>query len=777
MKKWVIVLIVFALLIGSINFVSAEECAAGISITFNQDVYYAGDLFKMTVEVFDSQGNRIPNYPFYTSTYVYSEDEWGSSESPAYTNEQGYLEYSLTMGEIYESDAEKFLYKVYTEETTSCPKVEDTAEIEVIAGERVEEYDIPSECIEAGITDIIECSRYIYNLLPGGNVPEGGELMEMCREMGITTQEECDKLWAGEMLIPECVEAGATTAEECSRYIYDKMRAIVPSPPEERECIDSDNSIAHTRTTGEISIIPGEHHFIKGQVVDKDGNIMEDYCMGDVDGDGISDDYVAEWVCVDGTVPEFFPHECLNGCQDGACIRGEEPTPKPVPCGIGTCVPEEVEEVEAIPEEKIFYKCNGCELEGKCYPMGYRKSGKYCSDNYEFIEQLKAGSCDNHFECKSNICVSDECVGESLIKKIIKWFKRLFGGDEDEESGPEICSKLLIEKNIGDYEYLESGYGPDIDTQAPLFSDEGAHIGVVKCCVAGYKNANEGGVLICPYNSREDVENLVKWAMLRDQYLVLEKYKGQEVFRDGREMMIIWTHDNYAIVVAGDRRGYSFSEEIANAYLRKYRSDLEVPEAPSEEELIYAKILTCEKTTDSDERRSCYQDVAQETKNSSYCEKIEDRNALCYALVAKEIKDINLCEKINYPDGKHMCYSMVAAEMKDINLCEKITYGGRKEYCYSGVATQSKDITLCERITEQEIRNGCYFSVAVESEDVTLCERITDGIDVDISKDKCYWSIAVGAGDDSICEKIVDSEIRGRCYKDVPVGWGEVIAR
>lgn len=77
---------------------------------------------------------------------------------------------------------------------------------------------------------------------------------------------------------------------------------------------------------------------------------------------------------------------------------------------------------------KKDYLCNGCELEDNCYPLGYRKEGNYCTDTHEFVEQNEEGvSCENSFECKSNVCVSGECISEGLIKKIINWFKRLFG--------------------------------------------------------------------------------------------------------------------------------------------------------------------------------------------------------------------------------------------------------------------------------------------------------------------------------------------------------------
>lgn len=75
--------------------------------------------------------------------------------------------------------------------------------------------------------------------------------------------------------------------------------------------------------------------------------------------------------------------------------------------------------------------CSGCIIDKKCYPFGYRKSGKFCSDeNNQFAEQKKAkSSCENNFECSSNVCVSSQCVSEGLLQKILNWFKKIFGID------------------------------------------------------------------------------------------------------------------------------------------------------------------------------------------------------------------------------------------------------------------------------------------------------------------------------------------------------------
>lgn len=68
------------------------------------------------------------------------------------------------------------------------------------------------------------------------------------------------------------------------------------------------------------------------------------------------------------------------------------------------------------------------ELRDVCEEIGLRKEKEYCSDTGVYLDQ-KTGEeyCDNNFECKSNVCISSECIGESLMKKIINWFKRLFG--------------------------------------------------------------------------------------------------------------------------------------------------------------------------------------------------------------------------------------------------------------------------------------------------------------------------------------------------------------
>jgi len=107
-------------------------------------------------------------------------------------------------------------------------------------------------------------------------------------------------------------------------------------------------------------------------------------------------------------------YKCPNGCSNGACIK-INPKNKPIE------LPSE------ITDKGKNLLCQGCVLKDNCYPIGYRMKNVYCG-NQEFSNQKEAGaSCNNNFECSSNLCINDSCIKGSLWQKIINWFKNLFG--------------------------------------------------------------------------------------------------------------------------------------------------------------------------------------------------------------------------------------------------------------------------------------------------------------------------------------------------------------
>ncbi|MBR9702361.1 hypothetical protein GOV13_05570 [Candidatus Pacearchaeota archaeon] len=114
---------------------------------------------------------------------------------------------------------------------------------------------------------------------------------------------------------------------------------------------------------------------------------------------------------------EWFIGDCVNtfekygvGGYAGLCLA----------CGDDEC-DLEYETVCNCPED-----CSLSDVE--CELISLRKGGKYCSYNKEWEKQKEASTeCENNFECKSNVCISGECISQGLIKKILSWFERLFG--------------------------------------------------------------------------------------------------------------------------------------------------------------------------------------------------------------------------------------------------------------------------------------------------------------------------------------------------------------
>jgi len=74
--------------------------------------------------------------------------------------------------------------------------------------------------------------------------------------------------------------------------------------------------------------------------------------------------------------------------------------------------------------------CDGCKDENKnCIPFGTRlENNKYCNIEKSITNQkTEESTCNNSYECVSNLCVNSKCIEPSFIQKIMDWFKKLFG--------------------------------------------------------------------------------------------------------------------------------------------------------------------------------------------------------------------------------------------------------------------------------------------------------------------------------------------------------------
>jgi len=233
-------------------------------------------------------------------------------------------------------------------------------------------------------------------------------------------------------------------------------------PDDCSECTDSDG---------------GKDYYVEGRTCYR-GTCEDDQCFLDVN----NNPSLKERFCA-LTTTKLSTHylSCPNGCKDGACIPGEGEIVTQTTCQkltqdiidflnvnpITDCGGSEYNPVLDVNKDKIISTldiltvtnkinslssseseewcgerlsydsdpcngtrevCTGCVLENKCYQIGYRESGDYCSEEGSFIKQLESDElCENNFECGSNLCVSGECVNQGLLMRFLEWFKRFFG--------------------------------------------------------------------------------------------------------------------------------------------------------------------------------------------------------------------------------------------------------------------------------------------------------------------------------------------------------------
>ena len=178
-----------------------------------------------------------------------------------------------------------------------------------------------------------------------------------------------------------------------------------------REVYETDLFLTTKIKVTEIQVInvnctdsDGKDYYVRGKLCFA-GLCKEDVCK--------DNKILMEYFCEDGE--KFEEYVCPNGCSEGVCNK---------------IIPEEepVEVPENVQEEDKKLACQGCLQDEKCYPFGYRKEGRYCSDSNEFLDQQEEKtSCENNFQCDSNLCINNECVSGNLWAKFIRWLSKLFG--------------------------------------------------------------------------------------------------------------------------------------------------------------------------------------------------------------------------------------------------------------------------------------------------------------------------------------------------------------
>ena len=112
---------------------------------------------------------------------------------------------------------------------------------------------------------------------------------------------------------------------------------------------------------------------------------------------------------------------------------------------------------------------------------------------------------------------------------------------------------------------------------------------------------------------------------------------------------------------------------------------------------------SCSKISNSTYRQSC---VIGLTNDLSLCERISDSQEKfdCYEQIAVSLKDPELCRKSgDYVDS---CYQRIAQITKNETICQFILNSSR-DFCLNQVSFWKKDRTICQNIQNQFMKDSC----------------------------------------------------------------------
>lgn len=283
-----------------------------------------------------------------------------------------------------------------------------------------EEYQCPGECYNTHclknncdshnlfIIGISKDDNYLSIEFTNSNVPENDIYVSFGAQGGSQGCDIKSMICEGEKCMIKTSCYYDTSGEGRFVKIEDKSCPLthtfyLESGPQ-NVCKDSDSGIKYM----EKGIITLNNKKYSEDTCKDDKILSEYYCGGNSDSVSVQD------------------FGCPNGCENGVCKKSEiKPSIETGPIKIPV---EKIADVDTPPEVKEeSFLCYGCKTENQCFPLGYRKSGSYCSENNKFeAQKSKEVNCENNFECESNVCINNKCISQNLIQRIIEWFTKLF---------------------------------------------------------------------------------------------------------------------------------------------------------------------------------------------------------------------------------------------------------------------------------------------------------------------------------------------------------------
>ncbi|MFH1402961.1 MAG: hypothetical protein ABIH11_01670 [Candidatus Altiarchaeota archaeon] len=174
-------------------------------------------------------------------------------------------------------------------------------------------------------------------------------------------------------------------------------------------------------------------------------------------------------------------------------------------------------------------------------------------------------------------------------------------------------------------------------------------------------------------------------------------------------------------------------------------------------------LTDCDSLADPDYRDICYDKMAYDLLDASYCMEIrhQGKKDECLLVIAATLNDSSICGGISNAPGQTWCYGSIAIIMNDPGGCANIQEDKWHNWC---MATVTLNASICSQVTDPVWHDICFHWVAVYSNNSMLCEN---QIRNQTAKDECLHEVNKNLKNPALCERITDPKLRDSCSEYV----------
>ncbi len=270
-----------------------------------------------------------------------------------------------------------------------------------------------------------------------------------------------------------------------------------------------------------------------------------------------------------------------------------------------------------------------------------------------------------------------------------------------------LCNKILAEYYYSDYSPAKCGARIALLTDSLDECEELRGAATRNDCYSEYAMMTDDPS-VCDSlpsgNARDEcLSQFIGWLSVPPSWDICEKF-SKAGYRD--ECYYYAAEDTADLSYCEKMSGSSYAYEKSSCYANVA--------------MEYMDASICGELADTDDRNSCYFEYAYDTDEPYVCDNVEsvsERDECLYQFISGWYggSDWSFCDTFNKTSYRDECYYDAADDTLDTSYCDKISgdsYYYDKASCYGNIADWSGNPMICSELTTTREKDDCYYYYA-----------------------------------------------------------------